>query len=114
MMELVQLQKNIDAFKNLGVEIIAVTTEGPQDLAKARSKVNAEYRIVQDQDMQLMGLFNLKDETPNPTGGDVFRSGKVLVSPEGEVLWLEYADNYRVRPRPGYLRKQIQEVLAAQ
>jgi peroxiredoxin len=112
MMELVQLQNSISRFEDLGVGIVAVTTENAEGIEKTRKRVKASFPIVRDHREDLMNLFGLRDETPSPAGGgDILRSANILVSPDGHVIWAHRTTNYRVRPSPDLVLDGITRAL---
>jgi len=100
MMELVQFQKNRQRFDDLGIGLVAITTDDWRGIEKARKRVGAEFPFVRDHEETLMDVFGLRDSAANPSGRDIMRSASILVSPDGEILWESRADSYRVRPTP--------------
>ena len=94
-----QLQKQKDAFDKRSVGVIAVSVDSAQDLAKARSKSDAQFPFVSDRDGTLMDLFQLRHSGGHPfNGSDIARPASILIAQNGKVLWSTYAENYRVRP----------------
>ncbi|MDJ0842119.1 MAG: redoxin domain-containing protein [Acidobacteriota bacterium] len=97
-MELVQFQNMKAEFDALNVNIVAVTVEDAVGIRRTRKRTKAAFDFVRDTNGQLMDLFGLRDDNPNPSGGSIPRSARILIDGNGKVLWLDRSDNYRVRP----------------
>lgn len=65
-----------------------------------RTWSGADFDFLSDPEGRLLDLFDLRHMGANPTGGDIAQSASFLVSPDGTVLWLKVAENYRMRPDP--------------
>ncbi|CAN5244580.1 hypothetical protein BH23VER1_BH23VER1_29680 [soil metagenome] len=74
--------------------------EPPLDAAITRQKAKANFPVVSDPDGRLVDHLGLRHQGGNPaTGKDIAQSASVIVGPDGEVIKMMRADNYRVRPR---------------
>jgi len=98
---LVQLQKVKSAFESSGIELRAVILGSREDAQKAKDRARTEINIIADPDGSFIDQLGLRDKRGNPfTGEDVARPAKVLISSSGQLLWLNFSDNYRVRILP--------------
>ncbi len=96
-----QLNREKGAFGELGVGVIAISTEGAEDLAKAEKKTGASFPFVGDPAGRLIDSFGLRHVGGHPLKGtDIARPASVLLGRDGKLLWTSYAENYRVRPTP--------------
>jgi len=111
MVELVKLQKNKPAFDELGTSIVAVTVEDNDGMRKTMKRVGSGVAFIRDTEGQLMDLFGLRDQAPNPSGKSVPRSANILLRQDGQVLWVHNSPNYRVRLGPDDVLDAIKQRL---
>lgn len=95
-----QLQREIEAFHQRGVRIVAVSIDSVEDIAKMRDSAGASFDFVSDPTGQLIDLLGVRHEGAHFDGGDLAQSASFLVAADGTVLWRQIADNYRTRPEP--------------
>ena len=83
----------------MGVDLIAISVDAPDLLAKARAKSGAVFPFVGDPDGKLLDVFGLRHSGGHPvSNSDIARPASVLILRDGTVAWSSYAENYRVRP----------------
>ena len=71
-----------------------------------RSSAGVDFDVLSDPEGKVIDLLDLRHPEGRFDGVDLAQSATFLLSPEGEILWMKMAPNYRVRPEP-------QEILAA-
>ena len=113
MQELVQLQKQMDAFTAKNIQLLAVTTDDVANLKKTSARIKSAFPVLHDEAGAFMDIFSLKDTNLNPSGKPVFRSGNFLVGADGKLVWQHYGDNYRVRLKPDEVLAQVDAALKA-
>lgn len=99
-MELVQLQRALAEFQERGIRIVALSVDGPEDLARMKESAGAEFEFVSDADTQLISLFGVRHIGGRVDGADIAQSASFLLDSTGRLVWKRVAENYRVRPRP--------------
>lgn len=110
-----KLQKKGAEFEKLGVQIVAVSTEDPEALARSRTKAGAEFPFVGDPDGALLDTLGLRHVGGHPLKKtDIARPASVLVRRDGTLAWSSYAENYRVRPTPGKVLAATRKALSNQ
>ncbi len=98
-MELVELQGSLAEFQKRGIRIVALSVDGPDDLARMRDSAGAELEFVSDRDAQLIDLFGVRHGGGRIDGADIAQSASFLLDSAGRLVWKRVAENYRVRPR---------------
>ena len=93
------------------MRILAVSMESP-DLAQAMAKKTAAtFEFLSDESYALVDYFGVRHKGGGP-GGDIARSASFLIDQNGKLLWQFATDNYRVRPKPGEILKEIDKLSA--
>lgn len=78
-----------------------------------RTWAGAEFDFLSDPEGRVIDLFDLRHRGAGPGGADIAQSASFLLSPEGRVLWLKVADNYRMRPDPKVILAAADALLGA-
>ena len=78
--------------------MVALAVDPPDKLLEMRDSAGASFPFVSDADAEVIGRFGLRHDS-GPTG-IIARSARVLLAPDGTVLWRHVGENYRVRPNP--------------
>jgi len=65
-----------------------------------RTWAGAEFDFLSDPEGRVIDLFDLRHAGGRADGVDIAQSASLLLSPEGRILWLKVAENYRMRPDP--------------
>jgi len=99
-MELVQLQRALAEFQQRGIRIVALSVDGPEELALMKESAGAEFEFVSDPDAKLIGLFGIRHAGGRIDGADIAQSASFLLDSTGRLVWKRVAESYRVRPRP--------------
>jgi peroxiredoxin len=96
----------------MDVQIIAVSTEDPSGLAKARSKAGVDSAFIGDPDGKLLDPLGLRHVGGHPANkSDLARPASVLILRDGTLAWSSYAENYRVRPSPDRVIAAVEAAL---
>jgi peroxiredoxin len=72
-------------------------------------KSKSNFPLLQDVDGGLLASLDLLHKGGNPlNGNDIARPALVLFDKQGKVIWSKATENYRVRPTPEDILKEIQ------
>jgi len=96
--ELAQLQKRAEKFEEIGVEVLPVSADQPEDSERVRRKLSSRFRYLCDRDTHVtekLGLLHVKGHPSDKR--DIATPAMILVDQEGIVRWLFKPRNYRVR-----------------
>ena len=99
-MELVQLQEQIESFRNQGVRLVAASVDPPDKLRLMREMSGATFEFLSDPDGRLLDVLGMRHAEGRADGVDIAQSSSFLIAADGEIVWLHVAENYRLRPRP--------------
>ena len=99
-----KLQENIETFDELGAEIWVVSSDPADKLQEMRAKNALTFPTLMDPELGVAGEYGLlRDEgnLPHPTA--------LVVSPEGEVLYLRVDEDFSKRPDPTELIEALRK-----
>jgi peroxiredoxin len=98
------LQSRLADIRATGTEVLAVSVDPPEKNAELAAKIGVEYPLLADPTLQTVDAFHLRHQNGGPGGtmgpDDISRPATYLIGPEGQVLWEDFTDNYRIRIRP--------------
>lgn len=100
MSELQDLQRGIAALHAAGTRVLAVSPESVEQNREVVEWLDLDYPILSDSELKATDGFGLRHAGIGPDGSDVPRPASYIVE-NGNVLWRNLTDNYRIRPRPG-------------
>lgn len=78
-----------------------------------RESADASFTFLSDPDGALMDLLDVRHARGRYDGADIAQSANALVTPEGRVVWLHAAENYRKRVAPEAILAIIDERLGS-
>lgn len=78
-----------------------------------RTATGASFPFLSDPEGRVIDLFDLRHLRGGPEGSDIAQSASILLSPQGRVLWLRVAENFRVRPHPAAVLDAIDRALGS-
>ncbi|GIW42338.1 MAG: hypothetical protein KatS3mg076_2915 [Candidatus Binatia bacterium] len=108
MSELQGLQLNIDEFRKRDCEILAVVVDPPETNAKVVADLGLEYRVLSDPELRVIDAYGLRHAgTP---AGDIARPASFLLDSNGTIRWRNLTENYRVRPSPETILRELDKI----
>jgi peroxiredoxin len=96
--ELDQLQKRAGKFQEIGVEVLPVSADRPEESERVRRKLSSSFRYLCDVDTHVaenLGLLHVKGHPSDKR--DIATPAMILVDREGTISWLFKPRNYRLR-----------------
>lgn len=107
-----KLEKQTDQLKSLGVQVLAVSTDKPQDSHKIENKMTGNLTFIYDPSGALIDSLGLLHKGGNPfNGNDTARISKMLVNKKKELLWFRFTENNRVRTASNKLIFELRKTL---
>ena len=91
---------------------MAVSVDSPEELTIMRKASEASFPFLSDADGRLMDLLDVRHEEGMP-GKDIAQSASFLLTPDGKILWVHLAQNYRQRPLPRDILAAIDQRLGS-
>ena len=96
-----------------GIEIVAISSDTPEEIRKGRDKHGARARLLSDAGLEVTDLYGLRNPTNLTPGG--IRPMPIpttfLVDAQGLVRWIDQSEDYMLRSDPGRVLEAIHENL---
>ena len=99
------------------MQIVAICTDTPRQIAAGRRKHGLAGRFLSDRDLEVTDLFGLRNQgfhsgmpgqakaLPVPTS--------ILADARGKIVWMDQSENYQRRSDPDYVMSALHESLPA-
>jgi peroxiredoxin len=101
-----ELRPEID---KLGVAIVTISTDTPEEIAKGRGKHGLQATMLSDRDLRVTDQFGLRNQgmhsgPPPPIAAKALPvPTSMLIVGDGKVLWKDQSENYQRRSDPDYV-----------
>jgi len=96
----------LDSFAPHGVEMVAISPDTLQESRRTRKSNGLRMPILSDEHLEVIDLYGIR----HPKGFGAPRNGSpvrplaipttFLIDASGRVVWIDQADDYRVRSNP--------------
>ena len=103
------LQEEIESFRAVGAQIIAVSPDSEEENLKVAKNLDLDFPILSDSDLALTNAMGLLHEQGGMGGHDIPRPAIFIVQ-NGTVRWRALTKNWRVRIRPEPLLDALKRV----
>jgi len=102
-----------EEFDKRDVQVLTISTDKPEVILKRRGVHGLQARMLSDRDLAVTDAFGLRNQLMHsgPSGDDVEAlpvPTTLLVSSDGEVLWIDQAENYQRRSGPEVVLAALQ------
>lgn len=97
--------------------VLTISTDTPEEIRQRRGAHRLQAEMLSDRNLAVTDAFGLRNQGTHsgPSGEGAAEALPVpttmLISAEGEVLWLEHADNYQKRSGPEVVLAALQTYL---
>jgi len=102
-------------FDERGVQIVTLSTDTPEELAKGHGKHRLGATMLSDRKLEVTDRFGLRNQgihSGPPIGAKALPvPTSLLVDASGKVLWMDQSENYQRRSDPGYVLGALRENL---
>ena len=108
------LQDRIDDFRAMGVRVVAVSPDSPEQNREVAEKLGLDFPILSDGALELTSALGLVHEGGGipPDFGDIPRPAVFIVR-DGTIRWRALTDNWRVRVRAEPLLQELARVIGS-
>jgi len=111
-MELVGLHQYRGEFMKRDIQIHGVSVEPPEKLSEFKQKEGLDVILLSDQEELFISHLDLVDPHGNPfTRENCAQSASLFVDKERKIRWFLLTENYRVRPKPTRVLREISAYL---
>jgi peroxiredoxin len=111
MSELRGLQLNVDEFRGRDCDILAIVTDPPDKNAKVVADLGLDFRILADPELRVIDTYGLRHD--GTMAGAIARPASFLIDRQGVIRWRNLTENYRVRPDPKHVLRELDQMEAA-
>ena len=94
------IQKNLEAFHQVGIRPVAISVDTPEQSLDLAKKAGYTFTLLSDQNRDAITRYDLVHKSGGPSGDDISRPAEFLVDSTGTVRWRMLTENYWVRARP--------------
>ena len=109
-----ELRSELDKYN---IQIVTVSTDKPQSIAKHRHKHGLQAIMLADPDIELIDAFGVRNlgvySGPPGAAKALPIPTTALVDAQGIVRWIDQSENYQRRSDPDYVMAAIREHLPA-
>jgi peroxiredoxin len=78
---------------------VAISVDAPEISADLRRKANLTFTFLSDPNLDVIRRYGLLRAAGGPDGHDISRPAEFLVDRSGTVVWENFTEDVRVRPR---------------
>ena len=86
-MQLGELQQQIEAFRDRGVTLVAISVDDPVDARPMIERMGLEFPVLSDGAFEVLRAFNIE----NPEVGEMALHATYLVGPDGRIFYRKVA-----------------------
>jgi peroxiredoxin len=112
--ELEQLAGFASRFEDLGVKLVAISSDTVDELRKFRAKQPWDILLLADPDLTAHRLYNVASRNFAPKRGpfrDLAVPTTMLIGADGRVLWFELSRDFRIRPQADVVFDIVRTIL---
>lgn len=109
----------LDDFKPYGIEMVAISPDTVKESRRTKRMAKLNMPILSDADIKVIDLFGVR----HPKGIGAPRNGSLirplaipttfLIDADGKTLWIDQADDYRVRSNPDRVLAAVKDNLGS-
>jgi peroxiredoxin len=93
-----------EAYQELGIELVVISADTPDEARKMKEKLNINATVLSDPDLAVIDKYRIRHESALAGARDLVRPiavpTAILISEDGIVQWIDVSTNYRVRLDP--------------
>ena len=99
------------------MQIVTLSTDTPAEIRNGRGKHNLQAVMLSDRELAVTDRFGLRNQgihsgPPPPIGARALPAPtSLLISKDGEVLWMDQSENYQRRSDPDYVLAALNQHL---
>jgi len=106
MSELQGLQRSIHEIRELDGEVLAISVDPPETSREVVERLGLDYDILSDPGARVIEQYGVL-HVDGGLDGDVARPAGFILDRDGQVVWRELTENWRIRLRPDRVLEQL-------
>lgn len=109
----------LDSFKPYGIEMVALSPDTVKESHRTKRSSKLRMPILSDEHLEVIDLYGVRHPKAMgaPRNGSPIRPLAIpttfLIDADGKVVWIDQADDYRVRSNPDRVLAAVRANLAA-
>lgn len=93
-----ELQKHLPAFREREIRIIGVSVDPPEKAKAMAERTETEFAYLSDEQGKLLDYYDIWHRRTEKS--DIAIASSFLYAQNGELIWQDVTENYKVRPKP--------------
>jgi peroxiredoxin len=109
--ELVKLQEKAPVFQTMGVKVLAISVDTPENAKRMQEKTGAtSFTFLSDPEGRMLDLLGIRHKGGGNEGQDVAQSTTLILDRQGKIRWISVAETFAVRPSPDLVVREATRV----
>ena len=90
---------------------MALSVDPPESSREIVEADGLTFPVLSDTQLAAIEAFGVRHEAANPMDGmDIARPATFILDRQGRIVWSDFTENWRIRPRPGELLEQLDRI----
>ncbi len=111
--ELCATRDDINVYTQLDAEVLAISVDSPQTLARYKSEYDLNFTLLSDFNKEVIRSYDVMYEEFSLGMRGVAKRAAFLIDPDGTIRYLEVLENAGQMPDLGLLQQTLQQWHAA-
>ena len=103
------MQSRIKEIESLDAEVLAISVDSPEESQKLVEHQELSYLLLSDSDRKVIESYGLLHKGGG-IGEDIARPATFILDREGNIVWRQLTDNWRVRTRPEPVLEELRKI----
>ena len=100
------MQSRIEEIQQTGTEVLAISVDPADTTRDKLGSTGIEFPLLADPGLETIDAYGVRHPAGGMGGVDIARPATFLIDGQGQIVWRELTDNYRIRLRPERLLEQ--------
>ena len=103
------MQSRSDEFQAADADILAISVDLPEQSAEIVEAYGLTFPVLSDPGAETIRAFGVLHEAGGPYG-DIARPASFILDREGNIVWRDLTENWRVRVRPDRVLEELRRI----
>ena len=101
------MQTRLNDIRALDGDVLAVSVDPIDKSHQIAEAYGLDYPLLSDPDLELIDAFGLRHPGASVIGDDIARPATFILDRNGQIVWRELTENWRIRTAPDRLLHQL-------
>lgn len=98
-------------FEKHGAAVVAISVDPPERSREIAQAYGFTFPLLSDAEGLALEAFGVRHPAGNPIDGkDIARPATFLLDRQGNIVWRDLTENWRIRPRPAALLRELERI----